>query len=217
MQKNAYLYFLTILLSGLAFKTSAQESKAKTPMIPELKINTVFLPAGMLNAAVELPIAQKWSLQGEVFVSPWKSFLGRHLQVYMQTLEARYYFNENHDKWFIGGYFSISLFDLQKWNYWNDKHVFDEDMQPVYNEDGTPRITTLYQRGFNFIAGLDGGYKLRLNEHWTLEAFLGIGTSQGFYHGYFEDDHTRYEHAENWNRSGEIIPTRGGLMLVYKW
>lgn len=219
MQKNAFFYFLMmIMIFGSGGNLSAQENDQKTPMIPELKINAVFLPVGMLNAGVELPVSPKWSIQGEVFISPWKSFTGRHLQVYMETLGARYYFKENHEKWFVGGYLSVAFFDLQKWNYWNAKQVFTEDMEPVYNEDGTPRITTLYQRGFNLIAGAEGGYKLRLNEHWALEAFLGIGSSQGFYHGYYQDDNTRYEHHKgHWNKSGEIIPTRGGIMIAYKW
>lgn len=218
MHKKTTLYFLMItLFSGIGFNISAQEKERGINIDPEFKINALFAPVGMLNAAVEIPVSSKWSVQGETFISPWKSFTGRHLQIYMGTVEARYYFSENHEKWFVGGYFSMALFDLQKWNYWNEKHVFDEDKEPVFNEDGTPRITTLYQRGFNVMAGLDFGYKYRFNSHWGLEAFLGIANSQGFYHGYFQDDHTRYEHAKEWNKSGEFIPTRGGLMLVYQW
>lgn len=47
----------------------------------ELKVNTVFIPIGIYNIGIEMPIHPKVSLQAEVFISPWKSFLGKNLQI----------------------------------------------------------------------------------------------------------------------------------------
>ncbi|KQS93192.1 DUF3575 domain-containing protein [Chryseobacterium sp. Leaf394] len=181
----------------------------------EVKVNALFAPLTILNVAVEKPVSDHFALQGEVFVSPWKSITGRHLQIYLGTAEARYYFGGGHTKWFVGGYFSGGVFDLQKWNYWNKKQIVNENGDYMFNADGTPRITSLYQRGFALVFGIDAGYKFKISERLNLEAFVGIGSIQGFYHGYFADTGTRYETAENWNKSGEIIPTRGGIMFSY--
>lgn len=181
----------------------------------EVKVNAVFAPVAIINAAVEKPVSDHFAIQGEVFISPWKSFAGRHLQLYLGTAEARYYFGAEHRKWFVGGYFSGGFFDMQKWNYLNKVPITDENGEQVYNSDGSPRITNVFQRGFALVFGIDAGYKFKISERINLEAFIGVGSVQGFYHGYLADTNERSETAENWNKSGEILPTRGGLMLSY--
>lgn len=174
----------------------------------EIKLNASTAPLLIPNVAFEYPVAPRLSVQAELLVSPWKSFLDRHLQVYMGSAEGRYYFQPEHQGWFLGGYAGIGFFDMQKWNYWQPK--------VISSEDGASRVTSLYQRGFAVIAGIDGGYKWRLSSRWALEAYLGIGTSQSFYHGYYRDTNERYDGAQRWNKSGEIIPTRGGIMVNYR-
>jgi hypothetical protein len=48
-----------------------------------------------------------------------------------------------------------------------------------------------------------------------LDYFLG-GNQQGFYHGYYLSTGERYETAKNWNKSGEWLPYRGGVMVSYR-
>lgn len=206
--KKTYLNYIIIIIIFSFSKTFGQT---------EVKVNTLLAPLGIVNIAVEKPIGKKTALLGNIMISPWKSFTGRHLQIYMGDIEFRYYFNENHSKWFIGGYAGSSVFNMQKWNYWNSKVILDEDGKIIYNEDGTKRITTLYQKGFNVFIGASGGYKFIINEHWTMDLFLSIANSQGFYKGYFEDDGKRYDKAINWNKSGEFIPTKAGLTLNYRF
>lgn len=182
----------------------------------EVKINTLFAPVGIYNIAIEKPISNKFTLQAEAFVSPWKSFAGRNLQIYMGTLEGRYYFGGKMKKWYIGSYVSMAAFNLQKWNYWNDKVVKDELGHPEILPDGTVRVTGKYQKGIAFIFGVSGGYHFTINDNWGLDVYAGIGTTQSFYKGYFKDNNERYEGATKFNKSGELIPTRGGLMLTYK-
>lgn len=180
-----------------------------------LKVNAPFLPLGMLGIAAEQPLSTHYSLQAEVFVSPWKSFAGKNLQIYMGTLEGRYYFGEAMKRWYVGTYLSVAAFNLQKWNYWNDVAVVEESGDVAVLPDGTERITEVYQKGFTFIAGVSGGYHFTVNEKLGLDLFVGIGTSQSFYKGYYKDNNERYDNAEKWNKSGEVIPTRGGLMVTY--
>ena len=182
----------------------------------EVKVNAPFLPLGITNIAAEKSINKNFSIQAEGFISPWKSFHGKNLQIYMGTLEGRYYFREVMKGWYIGAYGSIAAYNLQKWNYLRATPVLNDDGGFQTLPDGSPRITERYQKGLALIIGISGGYHFTINEKIGLDIYGGIGTSQSVYKGYLKDNNERYDGAEGWNKSGEIIPTRGGLMLTYK-
>lgn len=162
-----------------------------------VKGNALILPIAVLNAGFEYQLSDKYTLQADGFISPWKSFAGNHAQIYMAHLEGRYYFKEAFNKWYIGANTGFGLFDITKWNY-----------------SGTNR----FQRGYNIMFGATVGYQFQWKENWNVDIFLGGGTSQGFYHGYenVPPNWIRYDDAQGWNRSGEIIPYRGGIMIAYK-
>ncbi|CAD7811260.1 hypothetical protein CHRY9390_02327 [Chryseobacterium aquaeductus] len=182
----------------------------------ELKFNVLFLPLGTVNIAAEKSLSKKISLQAEAFVSPWKSFGGKNFQIYMGTLEGRYYFKEMMRGWYVGAYGSIAAYNLQKWNYFKAKPVFNEDGTPQLLPDGNIRTTERYQKGLAFIFGISGGYHFIINNKLGLDVYAGVGTTQSIYRGYFKDNDQRYDKADEWNKSGEFIPTRGGLMFTYK-
>jgi hypothetical protein len=48
-----------------------------------------------------------------------------------------------------------------------------------------------------------------------LDCFVGGGNHQGFYKGYNIITGERYEKATNYNKSGEWLPYRGGVMVSY--
>jgi len=184
---------LTLSLLGTI---NAQEQNSEKSVY--LKVNAPFLPIGILNAGLEHQISKKYTVQADVFISPWKSFAGRHAQVYMGHLEGRYYFQEAFKHWYLGVNGGFGVFDLTKWNY-----------------SGTEK----FQRGFSLMLGATVGYQFQWKERWNIDIFAGGGTSQGFYHGYENvppDSFVRYEGAEGWNKSGETIPYRGGIMISYK-
>lgn len=182
----------------------------------EIKVNAPFLPIGIFNIAVEKPISPKISLQVEAFISPWESYGGKNLQIYMGTLEGRYYFKEMMHGWYVGAYGSIGAFNLQKWNYFTPQPVLDQEGDAVLLPDGSVRTAERYQKGLAFIVGVSGGYHFMINDRFGLDAFAGVGTTQSIYKGYLKDNNQRYDGAEKWNRSGEFLPTRLGLMLTYK-
>ena len=87
MKYTMQLFSKIILFTAISFlKVNAQKT--------EIKVNAPFLPLGMINIATEKSLSNKFSLQAEAFISPWKSFGGKNLQIYMGTLEGRYYFKE---------------------------------------------------------------------------------------------------------------------------
>lgn len=203
------------ILSKIAF-ISALLYISKIYGQTELKLNTIFLPLTMLNVAAETPINNNFSLQAEGFISPWKSLYGKNMQFYMGTLEGRYYFDKVMKKWYVGVYGSIAAFNLQKWNYLRASPVYDSNGNLEILSDGSIRITERYQKGLSFIFGISGGYHFTINDKIGLDIYAGIGTTQSFYKGYLKDNHERYDIAKDWNKSGELIPTRGGIMFTYK-
>ncbi|MEC5394389.1 DUF3575 domain-containing protein [Bergeyella sp. RCAD1439] len=182
------------LFLGLGFTAMifGQEKKAL-----HAKGNVLLAPLGMLNAGLEYQLAEKYTIQADAFVSPWRSFFGNHMQIYMGHLEGRYYFDKAFRGWYVGANAGFGLFDMSKWNYIGSEK---------------------FQRGFNYMLGATVGYQLQWKERWGIDFYLGGGTSQGFYHGYenIPPNWVRYEHASGWNKSGEWIPYRGGVMVSYK-
>lgn len=176
-----------------------------------VKANAAFLPVGMLNAGVEYQLDNKFTLQGDVFISPWKSFLGKYALGTMGIIEGRYYFTEVFKKWYVGAHIGAAAYKIQKWNYWNDNPVQYTPDSPVYV------ASDLYQQGFSLFIGGTVGYQFQIYENWNLDLFIGGGHTEGFYHGYHKKLGVRYEaDPRQFNRSGEWAPYRGGLMISYR-
>lgn len=203
-----------VLLGALAFLSigslKAQEQEKSEEKSLYIKGNALFLPLGIFNLGVEKQINPKYTLQGDVFISPWKSFAGHELQFYSVSAEGRYYFKEAFKHWYIGANIAFATYNLQKWNYWKEK-AYVTDNGEVYQNN------KLYQKGFSFMLGITGGYQFQLSESWNLDIYATVGTSQGFYKGYDRESGNRYDGSTGLNRSGEIIPYRGGVMISYKF
>ena len=209
--------FIAVLSLFSVINISAQENQAESTK-PEsekklyVKGNALLIPIGVINTGLEYQLSNKFTLQGDVFISPWKSFSGHELQYYSASIEGRYYFREAFEGWYLGTNIGVSSFVLQKWNYWND------DPYPSKNEENVIfKYSDLYQKGYSFLAGITAGYQFRLSDNWRMDLYGTIGTSQDFYKGYDRVSGKRYdEKPDGYNRSGEIIPYRGGVMISYR-
>lgn len=181
-----------------------------------IKANALFLPVGMLNVGVEHGFTEHITGQADIFISPWKSFAGKHAQVYMLGFNGRYYFNQAFKKFYVGVDVSVAQFNIQKYGYWNDNFYTHK------NGEVTPYINSnLYQKGYSFMIGGIAGYQFTLGNRWNLDLYLGLGTMQSFYKGYDKISGDRYDTegdsmGRETNRSGEWLPYKGGLMLSYK-
>ncbi|WFB69545.1 DUF3575 domain-containing protein [Chryseobacterium sp. WX] len=187
---------------------SAQEQGGQDKSL-YIKGNALFAPIGILNLGIEKQISPKYTLQGDVFISPWKSFGGHKLQFYSISAEGRYYFTEAFKHWYVGANVSVAAYNAAKWSYWNDSTFENWNGEILKNSN-------LYQKGFSVMLGVTAGYQFQLSERWNLDIYGTIGTSQGFYKGYDKSTGKRYDSAEKFNKSGEIIPYRGGVMISYK-
>lgn len=198
----------TALLFAVISLSAQQISSEKATY---LKGNALLLPVGIMNAGIEKQISSKYTVQADVFISPWKSFFGHEAQIYMVGLEGRYYFAEAFRHWYVGANISATRFILQKWNYWKSGPYQYKEGYPVLN------ASDLYQDGFAFQMGITVGYQFQLSENWNMDLYLGGGSSQDFYKGFDRTTGLRYDDdGRKWNRSGEFIPYRGGVMISYK-
>lgn len=182
-------YLHVYLLFLLAFTTVKAQNR--------IHANMPLLPIGIVNVAYEKPLSEKYSIQGEITVSPWKSFFDRNLQIYMISFEGKRYFL-NHSKGFhVGTYLSGAKFNLQKGSV-------------------TPNAGIEYHKGYAYVIGISFGYYMPINDKLGIDFFGGVGTAQTFYKAYYKINDVRADSAKDWNKSGEIFPTRGGISLVYK-
>lgn len=160
-----------------------------------LKGNTITTLLTIPNIGIETSIGKKSTFQFDVTASLWKSVNGNPRQFYLFIPEYRYHFKEKSSGFYVGAHVGATVFNFQKWNYLN---------------------TNKYEEGFGYVMGATLGYKAKINEKWSLDCFLGGGSHQGFYKGYIIGTKERYEKATNYNKSGEWLPYRGGVMLAYK-
>lgn len=161
-----------------------------------IKINGMSALVSVPQIGIETSIGAKSTFNIDIFASLWKSFDGKPMQAIMLTPEYRYHFKEKYNGLYIGAHTGPDIYKLQKWNYWG---------------------TNLYEKGIGYRIGATIGYQKKLNDKFVLETFIGGGWHQGFYKGYYTDGTPgRYESAENFNKSGEWLPYRGGIMISYK-
>jgi hypothetical protein len=162
-----------------------------------LKFNAATALIAVPNIGIETSIGEKTTFSVDVMVSFWESFNGHNpMKFYTLTTEVRYHFKEKYDGFYLGVHAGPDVYKLQKWNYFN---------------------SNMYEDGFGYRIGITVGYNIKISEKFLLDIFAGGGWHQGFYHGNYNDGTPqRYDHAINWNKSGEWLPYRGGVMLSYK-
>lgn len=160
-----------------------------------IKLNGLSALVGVPQVGIETSIGTKSTFNIDAFASLWKSFDGKPMQALMITPEYRYHFNEKFNGFYTGIHAGGDVYKIQKWNYWG---------------------TNKYEKGFGFHIGATIGYQKKLSDKFVLDGFIGGGWHQGFYKGYYTDTPGRYESVKNWNKSGEWLPYRGGIMISYK-
>jgi len=200
--------FLTLFLLG---NLNAQEQQENKETSVYIKGNALLIPIVVVNVGLEHQLSKKITVQTDALISPWKSFGGHELQYYSISVEGRYYFNEAFKHWYVGANIAGSRFIAQKWNYWNDNISINESTGISYVN------SNLYQKGYSVIFGVTGGYQFQVSDKWNIDVYASIGSSQDFYKGYDRTTGERYDKtSSSYNKSGEIIPYRGGVMISYK-
>jgi hypothetical protein len=160
-----------------------------------VKVNALSTLMTIPNVGIETSIGKKSTFQFDVLASFWKSIQGVPMQFYSFTPEYRYHFHEKHNGFYLGGHIGMSIFNLQKWQYIHHDY---------------------YEKGFGYFMGATIGYQTKINDRFMLDVFFGGGSHQAFYKGYSISTGERADGATNYNRSGEWLPYRAGVMVSYR-
>ena len=176
----------------------------------EAKVNVLTSLGLIPNVGIEIQTGQKNSLQLDVLASFWNKLNNSKtpLHINQTFLEYRFYKNNDLSGFFFGTHIGYGMFTLKKPNF---AVIYDPYDGGNYDND-------TYQSGRVAFYGLTLGYKKRLSQRISLEAFIGGGYSMANYKAYIED--VRSDIRDNWrtfNRSGEFVAYRGGIMLNYNF
>lgn len=160
-----------------------------------VKVNALTTLLTIPSVGIETSIGKKSTFQFDITASFWKSIKGDPAQFYVFIPEYRYHLHEKFNGFYVGGHIGATIFNFQKWNYLN---------------------TDLYEEGFGYVIGATIGYQTKISDKFMLDCFLGGGSHQGFYKGYYISSGERYDKAVDYNKSGEWLPYRGGVMVSYR-
>ncbi|OWP82159.1 hypothetical protein BWK63_02160 [Flavobacterium covae] len=150
---------------------------------------------GLPQIGVETKIGNKLTFQADLMASLWESVNNAPQKFAILIPEVRYHFNTLEKGFYLGGHIGGSSYKMQKWNYLNSGR---------------------YQEGYSLLFGMTVGFKVPVNKSFSIDIFMGGGSQQGYYKGYYLESGERYETADNFNKSGEWLPYRGGVMICYK-
>lgn len=172
--------------------------KVKRPLFA-VKTNLLFDLALMPNIEVEVPIKNRWSLNGELMF-PWWLFSGDKycLQILMGGLEGRYWLGSRQSRenrevltgHFLGLYAGGGKYDLQ------------------WDRNG-------YQGEFFIAAGISYGYARKIARNLRLEFNIGIGLLRTDYRHYHARDNYQ---TLLWQENGKYTwlgPTKAKISLVW--
>jgi hypothetical protein len=176
-----------LLCWGLFFMSAVGQQR--------VHVNAATTLLGFPSVGYEKPLGTHFSFHIDAIGSAFNSYNNMPLRFLIITPEVRYYPKKEHKGFYVGGHVGGSTFHLQKYGY----------------ED-----TDYYQKGYNYMMGASVGYVYFISDKMALEAFIGGGSVQSFYKGYDATTGQRYEKAPNYNKSGEWLPYRGGLNLIWK-
>ena len=168
----------------------------------EAKANVLTSLGLIPNVGIEIQVGEKNSLQLDVLASFWNKLNSSKtpLHINQTFLEYRFYKKNDLTGLFIGPNIGYGMFTLKKPSF---AVIYDTYGGGNYDND-------TYQSGRVAFYGLTIGYKKRLSQRISLEAFIGGGYSMANYKAYRED--VRTDIRDNWrtfNRSGEFVDLCG--------
>ena len=176
----------------------------------ELKFNLASALVLVPNVGIEVQLSDRFGYQLDTSASFYDNIEGSPFHMTQIFNELRFYpkTKKNNRSFFIGAHVGYGMYNLRlpKW--------ITTIVDTEYKEEGS------YQYGRNAYYGITIGKKIPLkNERFGLEVFIGGGSSQSNYKYYNKNEQRIFaitNYKRKFNKSGEQLPYRGGLMLIYK-
>lgn len=174
------LTFMSLLAMITAFtaRLFAQEVALKT--------NTLYWMTTTPNAAFELAVNNKVTVNLMGAYNPWTFSDDRKMRFWLVQPEVRYWLCEK----FEGHYFGVHFHGAQFFGGFRDKRY-----------DG-------YLAG----GGISYGYNWILSPHWNLEAAIGLGYARLWYK---ESDRIHCEKCYENKKKNYVGPTQAAVSLIY--
>lgn len=189
----------TVIPSRQESPSGASGTASRHHPLFALKTNLLFDAALMPNVEIEVPIGNRWSVNGE-YMFPWWLLDGDKysLQILTGGLEGRYWLSSRENRMnrealtghFIGLYAGGGKYDLQ------------------WKENG-------YQGEFFIAAGISYGYARRIARNLHLEFNIGVGMLRTDYRHYHARDNYK---TLMWQENGKYTwfgPTKVKISLVW--
>jgi len=176
----------------------------------ELKFNLASAPFLVPNIGIEVQISERFGYQLDTSASFYNNIEGSPFHMTQIFNEFRFYPKNKNNKrsFFVGAHVGYGMYNLRlpRW--------IANISGSEYKEEGS------YQYGRNAYYGITIGKKIPLkNDKFNLEVFIGGGSSQSNYKYYNKEEQRIFaitNYKRKFNKSGEELPYRGGLMLTYK-
>ena len=182
---NNTLKCLAIFALSTLFLTSKASGQT------HLKVNALYTAALLPNISIETKLNPKFTLEAEIFGSPWKSINDKPYLMVGVLTGARYYINESFDGFYVGAYVSGNKFKVSKWNY----------------------TANSVQRGWGMCVGGTVGYQLAISPKCNMDFYVGGGFHHAWYWGEIVSTGKEYV---GWNKSAEWLPYRAGVSFAFK-
>ncbi|MCD8269914.1 MAG: DUF3575 domain-containing protein [Parabacteroides sp.] len=174
---------------------TSMQQPVKKPFLA-LKTNLLFDAAMMPNLEIELPLGNRWSVNGE-YMFPWWLFKGDKycLQILAGGLEGRYWLGNRTKRpvltgHFLGFYAGGGKYDLQ------------------WKREGC-------QGEFFIASGISYGYTHNIARNLRLEYTLGVGVLRTGYRHYHTRDNYQTLHWQNDGNYTWLGPTKIKVSLVW--
>lgn len=196
--------------SLLLILASSQISEVKAQNVEyqnNVAIKTNLLSGAFLSPSlsVELPtVSDHWTIDLTGEVNQWDAWNNQKWQHWAVQPEARYWFEEAFNRFFIGLHAMGGQYNLG-----NMKHHF-----PTFAYDMSDTRNFRYEGAF-FGGGVGLGYAWQWSRHWGLEAELGFGYMRMRGDKYdLKAGDVLIQDGVNYNYVG---PTKAALNLVYRF
>ena len=173
----------------------------------EIKFNLATAPLLVPNIGIEVKLSEKIGYQLDTSASFYNDIEGSPFHMTQIFNEFRYYIGKKRS-FFIGAHIGYGMYNIRlpRW--------IANISGAEFKEEGS------YQYGRNAYYGITIGKKIPLkNERFALELFIGGGSSQSNYKYYNKNEQRIFaitNYKRKFNKSGEELPYRGGIMLTYK-
>ena len=155
-----------------------------------LKTNIPYWGLVVPNLAVEVRLADHWSLDIPVYYSPFTVADDYRFRTFTMQPSVRYWFKPEMKGHFLGVHVTGAAF-----NFATDKQFRYQDTDGAWG------------------AGIDYGYALRFSRHWGMEFNIGVGYLWTRYETYYNIENGASCGTETLNYLGI---TRLGISLIYK-